>query len=187
MTVQKETTSQMFIESQKSEKQAVLNLAYSVCAAVRTAPKACRIDHLETAILAGEDKKKLSDEMRRIGGNIGEDGIHFIRDAENLDVSEVVILVGAKYEVRGIGKMCGLCRFDDCAACSGAEAVCVFTPLDLGIALGSAVALIADNRVDNRIMFTIGKAASSLELLGEYKLIMGIPLSVSGKSPFFDR
>jgi len=44
-----------------------------------------------------------------------------------------------------------------------------------------------DYRVDNRIMFTIGKAASSLGLLGDHKLIMGIPLSVSGKSPFFDR
>jgi len=32
-----------------------------------------------------------------------------------------------------------------------------------------------------------GKAAASLGLLGEHKLIMGIPLSVSGKSPFFDR
>jgi uncharacterized ferredoxin-like protein len=154
---------------------------------VRTAPKACRIDHLETAILTGEDKKKLSDEMRRIGESMDEDGIHFIRDAGNLDAGEAVVLVGAKYEVRGIGQMCGLCRFDDCSACSGAGAVCVFTPLDLGIALGSAVALIADNRVDNRIMFTIGKAAASLGLLGEYKLIMGIPLSVSGKSPFFDR
>jgi len=36
-------------------------------------------------------------------------------------------------------------------------------------------------------MFTIGKAAASLGLLGEYRLIMGIPLSVSGKSPYFDR
>jgi uncharacterized ferredoxin-like protein len=177
----------MFIESQKAESHAVLNLAYSVCAAVRTAPKACRIDHLETAVLNGEDKKKLADEMRRIGGCIGEDGIHFIRDAGNLDASEAVVLVGAKYKARGIGKMCGLCRFDDCSACSDIGAVCVFTPLDLGIALGSAVALVADNRVDNRIMFTVGKAASSLRLLGECALIMGIPLSVSGKSPFFDR
>ena len=31
------------------------------------------------------------------------------------------------------------------------------------------------------------QAAAALGLLGEYKLIMGIPLSVSGKSPFFDR
>jgi uncharacterized ferredoxin-like protein len=59
--------------------------------------------------------------------------------------------------------------------------------MDLGIALGSAVALVADNRVDNRIMFTIGQAAAKLGLLGEHKMIMGIPLSASGKSVFFDR
>ena len=33
--------------------------------------------------------------------------------------------------------------------------------------------------VINRIMFTTGKAAASLGLMGEYKLIMIIPFSVS--------
>ena len=177
----------MIIDSKKAEEQAVLNLAYGVCAAVRTAPKACRIDHLDTAIITGEDKGKIADEMRRIGKSFGEAGATFVRDAGNVDASGAVVLVGAKYETRGLNDWCGLCGFKDCTACSDAGATCVFTPLDLGIALGSAVSLVSDNRVDNRIMFTIGKAAASLGLLGEYKLIMGIPLSVSGKSPFFDR
>jgi uncharacterized ferredoxin-like protein len=154
---------------------------------VRTAPKACGIDHLETAILTGEDKEKLASEMRRIGKNIGEAGNFFVRDAGNVDSSVAVVLVGAKYKTRSLGDMCSLCGFKGCTACSDAGATCVFTPLDLGIALGSAVSLVSDNRVDNRIMFTIGKAAASLGFLGEYKLIMGIPLSVSGKSSFFDR
>jgi uncharacterized ferredoxin-like protein len=175
------------IDSKKAEEQAVLNLAYSVCAAVRTAPKACGIDHLETAILLGEDKKKLTDEMRRLGKSFGETGSFFIRDAGNVDASTAVVLVGAKYEVRDLGARCSLCGFADCGVCSKAGATCIYTPLDLGIALGSAVSLVADNRVDSRIMFTIGKAAASLGLLVEYKMIMGIPLSVSGKSPFFDR
>ena len=63
----------------------------------------------------------------------------------------------------------------------------MFTSIDLGIALGSAVALAADFHVDNRIMFTIGKAATSLGLLGDHNLIMGIPLACTGKSPFYDR
>jgi len=171
----------------KAEEQAVLNLAYGICAAIRTAPKACGIDNIESAILTGEDKEKLTAEMRRIGAGFGEGGKFFIRDAGNVDKSVAVVLVGAKYEARGLNGMCGLCGFKDCGACSDAGATCIFTPLDLGIALGSAVALVSDNRVDNRIMFTIGKAAASLGFLREYKLIMGIPLSVSGKSPFFDR
>jgi uncharacterized ferredoxin-like protein len=177
----------MIVDSRKAEEQAVLNLAYGICAAMRTAPKACGIDHLETAILTDEEKKKLSDEMRRIGKNLGEAGERLIRDAGNVDASGAVVLVGAKYETRGLNEVCGLCRYKDCDSCSAAGATCVFTSLDLGIALGSAVALVSDNRVDNRIMFTIGKAAASLGLLGDYKLIMGVPLSVSGKSPFFDR
>ena len=177
----------MHITSQQAEEQAVLNLAYAVCAAARTAPKACGIDHMETAVLTGEDKTRLADEMRRQGEALGDRGQFFIRDAGNVDASGAVVLVGVKYQPRGLNERCTLCGFENCAACTAAGATCVLTSLDLGIALGSAVAMAADSRVDNRIMFTIGKAAATLGLLGEYKLIMGIPLSVSGKSPFFDR
>ena len=175
----------MLINSQKAEEQAILNLAYAVCAAARTAPKACGIDHMDTAILTGHDKNKVADEMRRLGEALPAP--FFIRDADNVDASGAVVLIGVKYETRGLNERCGLCGFANCDACANAGAACVFTGVDLGIALGSAVAIAADARVDNRIMFTIGKAAASLGLMGDFKLIMGIPLSVSGKSPFFDR
>ena len=62
------------------------------------------------------------------------------------------------------------------------------TASDVGIAIGSAAAAAADARVDNRVMFSVGRAARSLGLLGaSVTLVLGIPLSVSGKSPFFDR
>ena len=177
----------MLINSKKAEESAILNLAYSICAAVRTAPKACGIDQLETAVLIGEDKDCVTTEMRRIGESLGESGRFFCRDADNADASSAIVLVGAKCETRGLGEKCRLCGFENCESCEKAGAVCVFTPMDLGIALGSAVSLVADNRVDNRIMFTIGQAAAGLGLLGEHKLIMGIPLSASGKSVFYDR
>ena len=54
--------------------------------------------------------------------------------------------------------------------------------------LGSAAAAAADARVDSRVMFSVGRAAKSLGLLGEKaSLVLGLPLSISGKSPFFDR
>jgi len=175
----------MFIDSQKAEEQSVLNLAYAVCAAARTAPKACGVDHLDAAILTGEDKKRVTDEMRRLGETL--DAPFFSRDADNVDASGAIVLIGVKYEPRGLNQICGICGFANCDACAAAGATCVFTGVDLGIALGSAVSIAANAHIDNRIMFTIGKAASSLGLMGEHKLIMGIPLSVSGKSPFFDR
>jgi uncharacterized ferredoxin-like protein len=60
--------------------------------------------------------------------------------------------------------------------------------VDLGIAIGSAVSVAADHRVDNRVMYTVGKAAIDAKLLGpDVVIAFGIPLSVSSKNPFFDR
>ncbi len=54
--------------------------------------------------------------------------------------------------------------------------------------MGSAVSVAADNRVDNRIMYTAGQAIMKMKILGEdVKIAYGIPLSISGKNPFFDR
>ena len=173
------------IESLKAEEAAVMSAAQAMCAAARTAPKACGIDRLDTAILTGEDKDALSAEMRRIA-EIGGDAF-FIRDAENVDQSQAVVLIGADENPRGVDRVCSLCGWDGCADCVKHEGKCIMNSVDLGIAVGSAVSVAADLRIDNRIMFTAGKAASSLGLLGDKKLIFGIPLSVSGKSPFFDR
>ena len=66
--------------------------------------------------------------------------------------------------------------------------LCAWDAADVGIAIGSSAAVAADARVDNRVMFSVGRAARSLGLLGaSVTLVLGIPLSVSGKSPFFDR
>jgi uncharacterized ferredoxin-like protein len=177
----------MFINSKDAEEQAVLDAARDMCAAARTAPKACGVDELDTAIVTGADKDALTAKMREIGKSMGEKGGFFVRDADNVDASSAVVLIGAKYDTRKLGAMCKLCGFEGCTSCKQAGATCVFTPMDLGIALGSAVAIAADRRLDNRMMFTVGKAAAALGHLGEHSMIIGIPLAASGKSPFFDR
>jgi uncharacterized ferredoxin-like protein len=58
--------------------------------------------------------------------------------------------------------------------------------IDLGIALGSAVKMASELNVDNRMMYTIGSAAKQLGLL-DSDIIIGIPLSATGKSVYFDR
>ncbi len=175
----------MKIESLQAEEAAVLAAAQAMCAAARTAPKACGVDTLDTAILTGEDKDALSAEMRRIAEIDGD--TFFIRDAENVDKSQVVVLIGADDKPRGVDRVCSLCGWNGCGDCVKNHGKCIMNSVDLGIAVGSAVSLAADLRMDNRIMFTAGKAASALGLLGDKKLIFGIPLSVSGKSPYFDR
>lgn len=175
----------MIIDSRTAEQQAVLNAAYAACAALRTAPKTRGQDFIRTAVVTGEDKDALAAEMRRMGEEMNAPFL--IRDAANVEKSVCVVLAGVEEVRRGLGKLCGMCGFEDCAKCSETGGECVFGPVDLGIALGSAVSLLADYRVDSRIMFSVGKAAAALKLLGDIRLAMGIPLAVLGKSPFFDR
>jgi uncharacterized ferredoxin-like protein len=65
---------------------------------------------------------------------------------------------------------------------------CIFNTTDLGIALGSAVSVAMDKRIDNRILYTAGQAILDLKLLGErVKAAYAIPISSSSKNIFFDR
>ena len=176
----------MIENSKTAEEQAVINVARNMCAAARTAPKACGIDHLQTCIVTGEDKEKLADEMERLGGKI--DKAFFIRDAGNVRASHAVVLIGCVDNQRGLNECCALCHYKNCAECEQQNGVCVYDPMDLGIALGSAVSVAADNRIDSRIMFSAGQAAIALGILpSEIKIVMGIPLSATRKSPYFDR
>ena len=177
----------MLYDSKSMEEKAILNAAADICAAARTAPKACGIDHMVSAVVTGEDKDKLTAEMRRIS-KLYPNGAFLERDAANVDNSVAVVLLGANESYRNLNEICGLCHFENCADCHANGACCIYEAMDLGIALGSAAALAADLRVDTRILFTAGKAALSLKLFDEsVKIVVGIPISISGKSPFFDR
>lgn len=176
----------MQYSSKQAEEQALLQTAFAMCAAARTAPKARGLDYLETLVLTGAEKDALADEMERLGAT--PDTAFFVRDADNVRTCGAVVLLGYKNVRRGLGESCGMCGHTDCAACASCGGACAFTHVDLGIAAGAAAAAAAAARVDNRIMFSIGRAAVSLGLLSErINDVLGIPLSISGKSPFFDR
>ncbi|MEG2858478.1 MAG: DUF2148 domain-containing protein [Clostridia bacterium] len=176
----------MIYGSEEIELAAALEAARRVCAAARTAPKARGIDQIHTMILTGEDKNRLADTLRLMGEDGGPD--FYLRDAGNLLCAQAVALIGVSEGQRGLNEMCGYCHFENCAACCAAGATCVYDAMDLGVAVGSAVSVAADARVDSRVMFSVGKAALALDLFaGKATMVMGIPLSVSGKSPFFDR
>ncbi|NCO34458.1 MAG: ferredoxin [Armatimonadetes bacterium CG2_30_59_28] len=167
------------------EEKALATVAELMCLAARTAPKARGVDNLVTTIISGETKDKVTAKMRDLSSVEGAG--FFARDADNVDGVPFAVVIGTRMERMGLS-ICGLCGFENCKANQDAGAVCVFPPNDLGIAVGSAVSVAADHRVDNRVMYTIGMAALKLGLLGEeVKMAFGIPLSATGKSPFFDR
>jgi uncharacterized ferredoxin-like protein len=96
----------------------------------RTAPKACGVDLIQTIILDGEDKDRLTAAMREIGTEIGK--AFFSRDAGNVDTCHCIILIGAEVKARGLN--CGLCGTPNCAAAGNTNISCAMSVNDLGIA-----------------------------------------------------
>lgn len=173
------------IHFNKEELQKTINhITNCILIAAQTAPKGRGVDTLEIRSVMEKEKKSLISRMKKIGKQ-NEDSAFFLRDAENIAISDAVILIGTKADARGLN--CGLCGFAICGEKPVSQS-CVFNTVDLGIALGSAVCSAMEFKVDNRIMYSVGKAAAELQLFGkETNCIFAIPLSVSSKSIFFDR
>lgn len=175
------------INENEMRQDALLDIAKKMILAARTAPKARGMNNLAMSIITGSDVQALAKTMHEIGEK--ENNQIFTRDAGNvLHSAKVVVVLGTRIESLGL-KTCGLCGFTDCASKDKAPDVpCVFNTGDLGIAIGSAVSVAMDARIDNRIMYTIGVAAKQMGILGkDYKIIYGIPMSATSKNPFFDR
>jgi uncharacterized ferredoxin-like protein len=116
-------------------------------------------------------------------------------NADMVRKSSHVLLIGVMGSRRGIEPSldCGACGYGTCenlrkvGRSKGNDfygPTCMLKALDLGIAIGSAVKLAAEFHVDNRIMYTLGAVAKTMALL-DSDIIMGIPMSVTGKNPFF--
>ncbi len=167
------------------KKNAIFTVADLMSAAALTAPKASGHDTIRTAIVTGEEKDALRDKMIKLGEIYGQE--NFKRDAGNVDRSECVVLIACTDRFFGMSD-CSLCGFEDCRANRNAGGKCAITITDLGVAVGSAASIAADNRVDNRIMYTAGKAAIKLGYLpDDADICYGIPLAADPKNIFFDR
>ncbi|MCK5857611.1 MAG: ferredoxin [Bacteroidales bacterium] len=164
-----------------------LSLAYQMMIAARTAPKGKGRDTLEMLIVDGEDIKLLSKQLHLMGKRT--DTAFYHRDGDNLLKAEAILLIGTRIETLGLDEICQLCGFDNCKEKEKSpNTPCVFNTSDLNLAIGSAVSLAADMRVDNRIMFSVGKAAQEIQLFDKnVKIVFGIPISIQSKNPFFDR
>jgi len=180
--------------SEQTERDAVRMAALLMAASARTAPKARGVDAIKTLILDGNDLEELASTMEHreeLKPYLG-----FAKDAKSVRNSGCVLLIGVVGNPKKIEQPldCGACGYESCQrlaevrkqAKGSSGPTCIFQALDLGIALSSAVKLASELNIDNRIMHTIGDAAKELQLL-DSDLIIGIPLSVTGKSPYFDR
>ncbi|MDR2943755.1 MAG: DUF2148 domain-containing protein [Methanosarcinales archaeon] len=173
------------------EKEAVNQMALEILAAARTAPKAKGFDSIVTYLLEGDEVETVAAAMENLSGKLGS---FFSRDAENLRNSDAVVMIGLK-DSKPLGLNCGTCGFDTCADFKKTEKtkeppftgpVCSVKSVDLGIALGAAAAKAKDMCLDNRIMYSAGAAACKTGMI-DVECAYAIPLSLSGKSIYFDR
>jgi uncharacterized ferredoxin-like protein len=181
------------ISSDDGERAGILAAAKLMMIATRTAPKSGGVDDIMTAIVYGEEKDALAQEMETIGNE--RDIAGFARDGGNVRKSTAVVLIGVR-GTREFGLDCGACGYASCLEFeqSGEKTgsdftgpTCLFKSLDLGIAIGSAAKTASNLNLDNRIMYRLGVAAIRLNMMPEASVIMGIPISVKGKNVFFDR
>ena len=166
-----------------TKQEQVLATARAMMAAARTAPKGKGHDRLEIIAVHGEELKTVAAEMRRYAEKSGFN--FFMRDALNVEQSQAVVIIGVSYGVLMLN--CGFCGFPTCAEKTNENIPCTINVGDLGIAVGSAVSIAADHRLDSRVMYSVGRAALDLGWMGESKMALGIVLSCTSKSPFFDR
>jgi uncharacterized ferredoxin-like protein len=154
----------------------------------RTAPKSAGKDFVVTEIVVGDDVQALAEKMVEFGEWTGKK--NFDRDGANVRDSDAVLLIGLK-DAKTVGLNCGACGFDKCLKPNTHEGEfrgpqCAYRLLDMGIAIGSAVKTASLLNVDNRIMYRAGVVAREMGLI-DADYVMGIPLSATGKSIYFDR
>ena len=171
--------------SRDAEREGVLYVANLMCVAARTAPKARGIDNIVSVVLTGKEKESLAQKMEEFGKST-ERPPAFVRDANNVRQADAVVLIGTK--IGPVGLNCSFCGFENCQKCQESHVRCAHNIGDLGIAVGSAVSVASNHKVDNRVMYSVGWTSVQEKILGEeVKIALGIPLSVSGKNIFFDR
>ena len=156
----------------------------------RTAPKSAGQDYVVIRIIEDDDVRALGEKMAEYGERTGKKD--FDRDGRNVTDSDAVVLIGIN-DAKSVNLDCGACGAETCEALlinshegefRGPQ--CAFRLLDMGIALGSAVKTAGILNVDNRIMYRAGVVAREMELI-DADFVMGIPLSATGKSIYFDR
>lgn len=169
----------------------IMSIASGLMAlSARTAPKTRGKDFIKTKVLEGEDAKKLGKDLQAYGESIGRES--YIRDGKNIENSDSIILVSV-IGSKTAGLDCGACGYPKCSKLPEAKEMdefdgplCAWRLVDMGIAVGSAVKTASILNVDNRIMYSAGVMAKQKGLI-DGEIVLGIPLSATGKSIYFDR
>jgi uncharacterized ferredoxin-like protein len=177
----------------KQVAEMVVNL---MAASARTAPKAGGKDFLEIVVITQESElNSIADAMKAYAPKSSNESF-WLRDAANIEHSEALLLIGLR-DFNAAGYDCGACGYATCSEFTKSRAMrakemgyagpqCALRMMDIGVALASAAKTASTLNVDNRVQQRVGAAARALGLINA-QVVMGIPISISGKSIYFDR
>lgn len=177
-------------------KEAIETAISLMAASARTAPKAGGKDFLEIVVITrGEELKRIAETMRDYAPRSTNEAF-WLRDASNIESSEALLLIGLR-ESKAAGYDCGGCGYSTCAEFAEKREVaekemgytgphCIMRMMDIGAALASAAKTASIFNIDNRVQQRVGAAARALELI-KSEVVMGIPVSITGKSIYYDR
>jgi len=183
------------INSNEAEKDGILAAARLMAVAARTSPKTRGLDSIKTMIVyEREELEKLAADMEAFARQDPERLAFFYRNADDVRKSSAILIIGVTGEPKRVESPldCGACGMD-CATMLKAKKkergtargpMCHMQSIDLGIALSSAAKAASDFGVDNRMMYSIGAAARRTKLM-DADLVIGIPLSATGKNLYF--
>jgi len=182
--------------NQKGIKETIETVINLMAASAMTAPKAGGKDCLEiVALTNSEDLHKVADEMRKYAHNSSKEN-YWHRDAVNTENAQGLLLIGLAGPVTA-GYDCGGCGYRTCKEFEDSRELkdfemgytgphCIMRMMDIGVALASAAKQASLFNVDNRVQQRVGAAARALGYI-DCEVAMGIPVSISGKSIFYDR
>ena len=175
----------------------VANMVVNLMAAsARTAPKAGGKDFLEITVITDADTLgKIASTMKGYAPKSTNEAF-WLRDASNIENSDALLLVGLTKPVTA-GYDCGGCGYPSCADFEKNRQLqeremgytgphCIMRMMDIGVALSSAAKTASILNIDNRVQQRVGAAARALGYI-RAEVVMGIPVSITGKSIYFDR
>jgi uncharacterized ferredoxin-like protein len=174
------------LQEEEIRQSALLDIARAMVIAARTAPKGKGVDNLFACIVPRDEIPGLHAKMTELF--IATDAPVFKINGDDILKADCIVVLGARDMPLGL-KHCGFCGYGSCREKEqSGKGRCAISMNDLGIAIGSAVAVAADRRVDTRIMYSIGYTMLQAGMLpADVVVAHGIPLSASSKNPFFDR
>ena len=167
-----------------------------MAASARTAPKAGGKDFMEIVVITkDEDLKQIAESMKTYAPKSTNEAF-WLRDASNIENSEALLLIGLSKPVTA-GYDCGACGYPSCGEFAKNKQMkekemgysgphCVMRMIDIGVALSSAAKTASILNVDNRVQQRVGAAARAIGLI-KGEVVMGIPVSITGKSIYYDR